>query len=157
MYTGVDFPAVTDLHDHNELPRDIYSFVDLSSMDNDVYVQSSTPDDALSVAHSSHTEDGHFISSHEPWNTMMPDGYPGTSLDQLSSSIFQTVPVSPPLTEASHDLSVTSSCSHPGFPSYLAPDETLLGDYTTSPMAHGINPAEPLFPTPPLSEKDPNR
>ncbi|KAJ5965768.1 hypothetical protein N7481_012482 [Penicillium waksmanii] len=157
MYTGVDFPAVTDLHDHNELPRDIYSFVDLSSMDNDVYVQSSTPDDALSVAHSSHTEDGHFISSHEPWNTMLPDGYPGTTLDQLSSSIFQTVPVSPPLTEASNDLSVTSSCSHPGFPSYLAPDDTLIGDYITSPMAaHGINPAEPLFPTP-LSEKDPNR
>lgn len=159
MYTGVDFPAVTDLHDHNELPRDFYSFVDLSSMDNDVCVQSSTPDDALSVAHSSHTEDGHLIAGPEAWNAMMPEGhYPGTTLDQLSSSIFQTVPVSPPLTEASHDLSVTSSCSHQGFPSYLAPDDTLFGDYTTSPMGnHGINPAEPLFPTPPLSEKDPNR
>ena len=162
MYTGVDFPAVSDLHDHNELPRDFYSFVDLSSMDNDVCgVQTGTPDDALSVAHSSHTDEGQLIAGHEAWSAMMPDGqYPGTTLDQLSSSLFQTVPVSPPLTEASNDISVTSSCSHPGFPSFLATDDTFLGDYTnSSPIGnHGINPAEPLFPnTSPLSEKDLNR
>lgn len=157
MYTGVDFPPVTDLHDHNEMPREFYSFLDMSPMDNDVCVQSSTPDDALSVAHSSHTEDGHLIPGNETWNSMMTENhYPGTTLDQLSSSLFQTVPVSPPLTEASNDISVTSSCSHPGFPPYLAPDDTILGDYT-SPMSRGLNPAEPLFPTPPLSEKDPNR
>ncbi|KAJ5884792.1 hypothetical protein N7495_009302 [Penicillium taxi] len=153
MYTGVDFPAVPDMHDHNELPRDFYSFVDLSSMDNDVCgVQATTPDDCLSVAHSSHTEDGQLMASHEPWNTMMPDGhYPGTTLDQLSSSIFQTVPVSPPLTEASNDMSVTSSCSHAGFPSFMASDDS----YLTSPI--GLNPAEPMFPSTPLSEKDVNR
>lgn len=155
MYTGVDFPAVQDLHDQ----RDFYSFVDLSSMDNDVCGQASSPDDALSVAHSSHTDDGQLIVSHEPWNAMMPDGhYPGTTLDQLSSSLFQTVPISPPLTEASNDISVTSSCSHPGFPSYLAADDTFLGDFTNSPMgSHGINPADPLFPSAPLSDKDTNR
>ncbi|KAJ5668586.1 uncharacterized protein N7477_007156 [Penicillium maclennaniae] len=155
MYTGVDFPAVQDLHDQ----RDFYSFVDLSSVDNDVCGQASSPDDALSVAHSSHTDDGHYIVSHEPWNAMMPDGqYPGTTLDQLSSSLFQTVPVSPPLTEASNDISVTSSCSHPGFPSYMAADDTFLGDFTNSPMgSHGINPADPMFPSAPLSDKDPNR
>lgn len=158
MYTGVDFPAVPDLHDHNETPRDLYSFVDLSSMDNDVYVHASSPDDALSVAHSSHTEDGHFIAAAGTWNSMMSDGqYPGTTLDQLSSSLFHAVPVSPPLTEASNDLSVTS-CSHPGFPSFLAADDTFLGDFTTSPIGNpGINPTEPLFPTAPLSDKDPNR
>ena len=154
MYTGVDFP-VQDLHDQ----RDFYSFVDLSSVDNDMCGQVSSPDDALSVAHSSHTDDGHYIVSHEPWNSMMPDGhYPGTTLDQLSSSLFQTVPVSPPLTEASNDISVTSSCSHPGFPSYMAADDTFLGDFTNSPMgSHGINPADPMFPSAPLSDKDPNR
>ncbi|KAJ5161305.1 hypothetical protein N7492_006697 [Penicillium capsulatum] len=156
MYTGVDFPAVPDLHDHDhsELPRDLYSFVDLSSMDNDVCVQSSTPDDAFSVGHSSHTEDGHLMNASE-WNPM----YPGTTLDPLSSGLFQSVPVSPPLTEASNDISVTS-CSHPGFPSYLAPDDTILGDFASMSSQHGINPTEPLFPnaTPsPLSEKDPNR
>lgn len=159
MYTGVDFPAVSDLHDH-EMPRDFYSFVDLSSMDNDVCVQTSTPDDALSVAHSSHTEDGHLITGHESWNAMMADGqYPGTTLDHLSSNLFQTMPVSPPLTEASTDIPITSACSHSGFPSFLAHDDSLLGDYTTSPIGNPIiNPAEPLFPnTTPLSEKDPNR
>lgn len=155
MYTGVDFPAVSDLHDHDGF----YSFVDLSSMDNDVCgAQSSTPDDALSVAHSSHTDDAHFMS-HESWNAMMPDGhYPGTTLDQLSSSLFQTVPVSPPLTEASNDIPITSSCSHPGFPSFMAHDDTLLGDYTASPIGnHGLNPTEPLFPNTTLNEKDPER
>lgn len=159
MYTGVDFPAVSDLHDH-EMPRDFYSFVDLSSMDNDICVQTSTPDDALSVAHSSHTEDGQLIASHESWNAMMADGqYPGTTLDHLSSNLFQTMPVSPPLTEASNDIPITSACSHSGFPSFLAHDDTILGDYDSSPLGnHIINPAEPLFPnTTPLSEKDPNR
>ncbi|KAJ5707554.1 hypothetical protein N7488_007355 [Penicillium malachiteum] len=163
MYTGVDFPAVSDLHDHNELPRDFYSFVDLSSMDNDVCgVQTGTPDDALSVAHSPHTDEGHYMTSHESWSVMMADGqYPGTTLDQLSSSLFQTVPVSPPLTEASNDIPITSSCSHSGFPSFLAADDSILGEFTsTSPITnHGINPAEPLFPntSTPLSEQDPNR
>ncbi|KAJ5119173.1 hypothetical protein N7526_010810 [Penicillium atrosanguineum] len=153
--SSLDDPYLQDLHDQ----RDFYSFVDLSSVDNDVCGQASSPDDALSVAHSSHTDDGHYIVSHEPWNAMMPDGhYPGTTLDQLSSSLFQTVPVSPPLTEASNDISVTSSCSHPGFNSYLATDDTFLGDFTNSPMgSHGINPADPMFPSAPLSDKDPNR
>ncbi|KAJ5593988.1 uncharacterized protein N7459_000196 [Penicillium hispanicum] len=159
MYTGVDFPAVPDMHDQNDLRRDFYSFVDISSMDDNVCVQTGTPDDALSVAHSSHNEDGQMIAAPEAWNLMMSDGhYPGTTLDQLSSGLFQTVPVSPPLTEASNDISVTSSCSHPGFPSFLAADDTLLGEFTASPIGnHGINPADPLFPSAPLSEKDPNR
>lgn len=158
MYHGMDF-QVSELQDHNEMPRDFYSFVDMSAMDHDSSgMQSSTPDDALSVAHSTHTEDGHFLG-HDQWS-MMPEHYPGTTLDQLSSSLFQTaVPVSPPLTEASNDISVTSSCSHPGFPSFMATDDSMIGDYTTSPLGnHGINPAEPLFPgASPLSEKDPNR
>ncbi|KAJ5930091.1 hypothetical protein N7466_005584 [Penicillium verhagenii] len=156
MYTGVDFPAVSDLHDHDGF----YSFVDLSSMDNDVCgVQSGTPDDALSVAHSSHTDDAHFMS-HESWNAMMPDGhYSGSTLDQLSSGLFHGVPVSPPLTEASTDIPITSSCSHPGFPSFMTHDDALLGDYTsTSPIGnHGLNPTEPLFPNTTISEKDAER
>ena len=160
MYTGVDFPAVSDLHDHNEMPRDFYSFVDLSSMDNDCGVQTGTPDDALSVAHSSHTDEGHFMTGPDSWSAMMAESqYPGTTLDQLSSSLFQTVPVSPPLTEASNDIPITSSCSHPAFPSFLATDDSLIGDYNSTALANqGINPAEPLFPnTSPLSEQDPNR
>ncbi|KAJ5220160.1 hypothetical protein N7468_009364 [Penicillium chermesinum] len=156
MYPSMDFPAVSDLQDHNEMPRDFYSFVDISAMDHDASgMQSSTPDDALSVAHS--TEDGHFLG-HDTWSMMPEAHYPGTTLDQLSSSLFQTVPVSPPLTEASNDISVTSSCSHPGFPSFMAPDESMIGEYTSPLGSHGINPAEPLFPNAsPLSDKDPNR
>ncbi|KAJ5475645.1 hypothetical protein N7539_007932 [Penicillium diatomitis] len=155
MYAGVDFPAVSD----HDMHRDFYSFVDLSSMDNDVCGQTSTPDDAQSVALSAHTDDGHFIAGHESWNAMMADGqYPGNSLDQLSANLYQTMPVSPPLTEASNDIPITSACSQSGFTSFFAPDDSFLGEYTTSPMGNPLNPAEPLFPiSTPLSEKDPNR
>ncbi|KAJ6082869.1 hypothetical protein N7467_007004 [Penicillium canescens] len=148
MYSGVDFPAVPDMNDH-EMSRDLYtSFLDFSSVENDVCHRNGTPDDALSIGHSSHTEDGHYITGPESWTPMMHDGqYPGTTMDQFSSGLFQTVPVSPPLTDASNDVSVTSSCSNSGFPSFMAPDDSLLGDFTTSPLGtHGINPAEPLFP-----------
>ncbi|KAJ6157609.1 hypothetical protein N7470_005201 [Penicillium chermesinum] len=152
MYPSMDFPAVSDLQDHNEMPRDFYSFVDISAMDHDASgMQSSTPDDALSVAHS--TEDGHFLG-HDTWSMMPEAHYPGTTLDQLSSNRSGLSP----LTEASNDISVTSSCSHPGFPSFMAPNESMIGEYTSPLGSHGINPAEPLFPNAsPLSDKDPNR
>lgn len=159
MYTGVDFPAVSDLHS-NELPRDFYAFVDLPSMENDPCVHPSSPDDALSVTHSSHAEDGQLMSAPEPWKAMMSeDHYPGTTLGQFSSGLFQTVPVSPPLTEASNDISANSSCSHPGFSSFLAADDSFLGDFTNPSIGHaGIHPADPpLFPNVALSDKDPNR
>ncbi|CAG7988545.1 unnamed protein product [Penicillium salamii] len=153
----VDFPAVPDMNEH-EMSRDIYStFLDFSSVENDSCARNGTPDDALSIGHSSHTDDGHYIT--ESWTPMMHGAhYPGTTMEQFSSGLYQTVPVSPPLTEASNDMSV-ASCSHPGFPSFMAPDDALLqGDFTTSPIgAHGINPAEPLFPSTSLNERDLNR
>ncbi|OQE91421.1 hypothetical protein PENNAL_c0009G08948 [Penicillium nalgiovense] len=161
MYPGMDFPAVPDMNDH-EMSRDLYnSFLDFSSVENDVCVGNGTPDDALSIGHSSHsTEDGHYITGPESWTPMMHDAhYPGTTMEQFPSGLFQTAPVSPPLTDASNDMSVTSSCSHAGYTSFMAPDDALLGDFTTSPMAttHGLNPAEPLFPSSSLNDRDLNR
>jgi hypothetical protein len=161
MYPGMDFPAVPDMNDH-EMSRDLYnSFLDFSSVENDVCVGNGTPDDALSIGHSSHsTEDGHYIPGPESWTPMMHDAhYPGTTMEQFSSGLFQTAPVSPPLTDASNDMSVTSSCSLAGYTSFMAPDDALLGDFTTSPIAttHGLNPAEPLFPSSSLNDRDLNR
>ncbi|KAJ5519557.1 hypothetical protein N7463_000010 [Penicillium fimorum] len=160
MYPGVDFPAVPDMNDH-EMTRDLYNFLDFSSVENDVCVGNGTPDDALSIGHSSHsTEDGHYITGPESWTPMMHDAhYPGTTLEQFPSGLFQTVPVSPPLTDASNDMSVTSSCSHAGYTSFMASDDALLGDFTTSPIGttHGLNPTEPLFPSSSLNDRDFNR
>ncbi|KAJ5793451.1 hypothetical protein N7457_000050 [Penicillium paradoxum] len=161
MYPGVDFPAVPDMNDH-EMSRDLYnSFLDFSSVENDVCVGNGTPDDALSIGHSSHsTEDGHYITGPESWTPMMHDAhYPGTTMEQFSSGLFQTVPVSPPLTDASNDMSVTSSCSHSGFTAFMAPDDALLGDFVASPIGatHGLHPAEPLFPSSSLNDRDINR
>ncbi|KAJ5135040.1 uncharacterized protein N7515_004318 [Penicillium bovifimosum] len=158
LFPGADFPAVPDMNDH-EMTRDLYnSFLDFSSVENDVCVGN---DDALSIGHSSHsTEDGHYITGPESWTPMMHDmHYPGTTMEQFSSGLFQTVPVSPPLTDASNDMSVTSSCSHQGFTSFMAADDVLLGDYTASPIAttHGLHPAEPLFPSTSLDDRDLNR
>lgn len=149
----VDFPAVPEMNDH-EISRDLYSsFLDFSSVENDACARNGTPDDVLSIGHSSHTDDGHYVA--ESWTPMMHGAhYPGTTMDQYSSGLFQTVPVSPPLTEASNDMSV-ASCSHQGFSTFMTPDDTLLGDFTTSPIGtHGINPAEPLFPSTSLNDRD---
>ncbi|CDM28297.1 unnamed protein product [Penicillium roqueforti FM164] len=154
MYPGMDFPAVPDM-DH-EMTRDLYnSFLDFSSVENDVCVGNGTPDDALSIGHSSHsTEDGHYITGPE-WTPMMHDThYPGTTME-YASGLYQTAPVSPPLTDASNDI----SCSHAGYSSFMAPDDALLGDFTTSPIGttHGLNPAEPLFPSSSINDRDPHR
>ncbi|KAJ5561278.1 hypothetical protein N7535_004256 [Penicillium sp. DV-2018c] len=160
MYPGADFPAVHDMNDH-EMTRDLYSsFLDFSSIENDACVGNGTPDDALSIGHSSHgTEDGHYMTGPELWTPVMQDiHYPGTTMEQFSSGLFQTVPVSPPLTDASNDMSVTSNCSHQGFSSFMAPDD-VLGDFTASPIGttHGLHPAEPLFPGTSLDDRDIHR
>lgn len=141
-----------DFNDHSDMDfsqaqdfSHCSAFVDFSALDNDSSVQ--TADDSLSVAHSHHTDDGHL------WNSMMGSHRP--SMDGL----FNSVPVSPPLTEASNDFSVTSSCSQNGYPAFMANDDAMLKDITAAPSlsSHGINLGDPLFPvTPPLAE-DVNR
>lgn len=138
-HSDMDFSQAQDFSHYS-------AFVDFSALDNDSGVQ--TADDSLSVAHShSHTDDGHL------WTSMMGSHRP--SLDGL----FNPVPVSPPLTEASNDFSVTSSCSQSGYPAFMANDDAMLKDITAGPSLsnHGINLGDPIFPvTPPLNE-DVNR
>lgn len=164
MYqTGSDFPAAPDMGGHHDLDftqsHDFHqysSLVDFAAFDNDACTssgtQSRTPDDA-------HTDDSHLAVSNETWNSMMPDNrrYHGSTLDQFSSNLFQPLPASPPLTEAGTDGSVTSACSHTGYPAFMAHDDTLMKDVTATSIGP-MNPGDPLFPlSPPLTEKDRNR
>ncbi|KAF7136867.1 hypothetical protein CNMCM5793_006437 [Aspergillus hiratsukae] len=166
--TGSDFQ---DIGDHNDLDfshahdfSHYSSLVDFAAYDNDTSGQNGnqpcTPDDALSVGHGSHTEDCHMVTANE-WNSILADSrnYHPSSLDHLPSNLFQPMPVSPPLTEASNDVSVTTSCSHSGYPAFMTHEEAMLKDVTATPLgSQGINLGDPLFPlTPPLSEQDPNR
>lgn len=167
-HNASDFPGIQDMGDQNDLDfahaQDYHysSLVDFTAYENDATghngTQSCTPDDSLS--HSSHADDAQ-LSAHDTWNSMVTDSrnYQGSNMDQFSSSIFQTMPVSPPLTDASHDISVTSSCPHSGYPTYMTNEDAMLKDITATPMGtQGINLADPLFPlTPPLSDQDPNR
>ncbi|OJJ80028.1 putative C2H2 finger domain protein [Aspergillus glaucus CBS 516.65] len=158
---GSDFQVIQDNEmDFSQSRGDFnaYSaFLDFSAFDNDSSVHNgsqSCTDDSLSVGHSSHMDDGQ-MSANDAWNSMLHR----TSLDGLSS-IFQTTPVSPPLTEASNDFSITSSCSQSGYPSFMTQDDAMLKDVTATPSlsSHGINLGDPLFPlTPPLNEQDPHR
>ncbi|CAL5867973.1 uncharacterized protein PFLUO_LOCUS2196 [Penicillium psychrofluorescens] len=160
MFPGMtDFPAVQqDPNDSSDMSEELkYSYMDFFDSDPDMH--SGTPDDTYSDEHSSHTGDGQLtMSPEDPWNSMMDDAgqYPRENLDQLSSGIFQPVPISPPLTEASNDVSVTSSCSHLGFSSFIATDDALLGDFTSI-GNQGVNPMEPLFLNTVLTEQDPNK
>lgn len=165
-HAGSDFSGIQDVTEQNDLDfshahdfNHYSSLVDLSAFDNEVYGQngtqsSCTPDDTLS-SHSSHADDGH-LAGNEAWNSM---NYHGSSMDQYTTGMFQSVPVSPPLSDASNDVSVTSSCSASGYPTFMSHEDAMLKDVTTTPVgSHGINLGAPLFPlTPPLSEQDPNR
>lgn len=163
-HTGADYQ---DIGEHNDLDfshahdfSHYSSLVDFAAYDNDACGQNGTqpctPDDALSVGHSSHTD-----TTNDTWNSLMADtrSYHASTLDHLATNLFQPMPVSPPLTEASNDISVTSSCSHTGYPSFMTHEDAMLKDVTATPLtSHGINLGDPLFPlTPPLSEQDPNR
>ncbi|THC91087.1 hypothetical protein EYZ11_009449 [Aspergillus tanneri] len=167
-HAGPEFPGLQDMGEQSDLDfshaqdfSHYSSLVDFSAFDNEVGGQNSSQscasDDARSVSH--HTDDGHLAAS-DAWGSIMTDtrNYPG-SMDQFTSSMFHPVPISPPLTEASNDVSVTSSCSQSGYPSFMAHEDTILKDVTATPVGnHGINLGDPLFPlTPPLSEQDPNR
>ena len=171
---GPNFP-VQDLNDQNGMGfaqeqdfNHYSSFLDFSSYENDSSVHNgsqSCTDDSSSVGHSSHTDDSHVAVTNDTWNSIMADtrSFHPSSLDGLPSglpsSVFQPLPVSPPLTEASNDFPVTSSCSHSGYPAFMANEDAMLKDVTATPLSsHGINPGEPLLPrTPPLKEQDPNR
>lgn len=160
MYqAGAEFQPVQDFNDHSDMDfsqaQDFvpYSaFVDFSPLENNDSNVQSGADDSLSVGHGSHTE---------AWNSMMGDSrsYHRSSLDGISSSLFNHVPVSPPLTEASNDFSISSSCSQSGYPAFMSNDDAMLKDITATPSLsnHGINLGDPIFPVSPPLNEDMNR
>ncbi|KAJ5626290.1 hypothetical protein N7510_002599 [Penicillium lagena] len=83
---------------------------------------------------------------------MIPTPMGTISFHLAFSNLSQSLP---PLTEASNDVSVTSSCSHTGFSSFMATDDVLLGDFTSI-GNQGVNPMDPLFPSTALTDRDPN-
>lgn len=164
-----DFQAVQDVTDNDMDFTQAQDFHQFSSMvdfsyDNDTCTSSGTqgctPDDAASVGHSSQNDDTQMMTASDAWGSLAMDAgnFHGSTMDQLSSHIFHPVPVSPPLTEASNDMSVTSSCSNSGY-SFHAHDDAFFGDLTSTTIGgQTINLGDPLFPlTPPLSEQDRNR
>ncbi|KAL2867293.1 putative C2H2 finger domain protein [Aspergillus lucknowensis] len=134
------------------------SLFDFSAFENDANGHSGshsscTPDQG------SPTGDSQLAPS-DSWNIVSDTGYNRRStMDHFTGNLFQHVPVSPPLTEASNDVSVTTSCSHPGYPAYMSHEDAMLKDITATPVgAQGINLGDPIFPlTPPLNEQDPSR
>ncbi|RAH40668.1 putative C2H2 finger domain protein [Aspergillus brunneoviolaceus CBS 621.78] len=167
-HAGSDFSSIQDMSEQNDMDfthaqefNHYSSLVDFSAFENDVCgsngAQSCSTDDALSVGQSSHTDDSH-LAANDAWNSIVADSrnYQGSPMDQYTT-MFQPVPVSPPLTEASNDVSVTSC--HTGYPTFMTHEDAMLKDITATPVgSHGINLGDPLFPlTPPLSEQDPNR
>lgn len=120
------------------------------------------PDDSgLIESKSQAMENAHMFPGNDAWNAMTMDAelFPNGAVDQLSN-LFHPLPVSPPLTEASNDLSVTSACSQSSYPPYPAQDNTLFGEVPMSAMTgKSENAGDQYFPsTPPLTdEQDPHR
>ncbi|KAL4931079.1 putative C2H2 finger domain protein [Aspergillus undulatus] len=157
MYSASsDFHGLPDVGEQPDMdfskPQDFNhytSLFDFSAFDNDVNGQNGT--------HTSGTPE-HGSPAGDAWNSIVPDTRYSQSMDHYSGNVFQHMPVSPPLTEASNDLSVTSSCSHPGYPAFMSHEDAMLKDITATPVGGQLNLGDPIFPlTPPLAEQDPNR
>ncbi|OJJ60527.1 hypothetical protein ASPSYDRAFT_148141 [Aspergillus sydowii CBS 593.65] len=158
MYSaGSDFHGLPDVGEQNDMDfsktqdfNHYTSLFDFSAFENDVNGQNGT--------HTSCTPE-HGSPAGDAWNSIVDTRYNQGSVDQFSGNVFQHMPVSPPLTEASNDLSVTSSCSHSGYPAFMTHEDAMLKDITATPIGgQGINLGDPIFPlTPPLNEQDPNR
>jgi hypothetical protein len=120
------------------------------------------PDDSGLIESKCRTmEDTQMFTGNDAWNPLSMDAelFPNAAVDQLSS-LFHPLPVSPPLTEASNDISVTSACSQSSYPPYPAQDNALFGEIPVSAMTGKTeNSREQYFPsTPPLTdEQDPHR
>ncbi|TQB75231.1 hypothetical protein MPDQ_003484 [Monascus purpureus] len=163
LYHNVsEFPAAQDVTPQNDFDfahahQDFHTYSPLADLvfDTDVCPQngSQSYDDTLSVGQTSQADDKQMISAQDAWNSLQ-----GSPMDQLSSNVFPALPVSPPLSEASSDICVTSSCSSSGYTSFIANDDALFADITTPVGSQGISLGDPLFPiSPPLTEHDPNR
>ncbi|KAI9369026.1 putative C2H2 finger domain protein [Aspergillus egyptiacus] len=131
------------------------SLFDFSAFENDVNGQNGTHP-SCTPEHGSPVGDS---LTGDAWNMVSDTRYNQGPMDHFNGNVFQNMPVSPPLTEASNDLSVTSSCSHPGFPAFMTHEDAMLKDVTATPIGpQGINLGDPIFPlTPPLNDQDPNR
>ncbi|KAL6238266.1 hypothetical protein BDW75DRAFT_33218 [Aspergillus navahoensis] len=157
MYSaGSEFHGLPEVGEQTEMDfskqdfNPYNSLFDFSAFDNDVNGQSGT--------HPSCTPD-HGSPAGDGWNSLVSDSrYNQGSMEQFSGNVFN-MPVSPPLTEASNDLAVTSSCSHSGYPAFMSHEDAMLKDITTTPVGtQGVNLGDTIFPlTPPLNEQGPNR
>lgn len=120
------------------------------------------PDDSGLIESKCRTmEDTQMFAGNDAWNPLSMDAelFPNAAVDQLSS-LFHPMPVSPPLTEASNDISVTSACSQSSYPPYPAQDNALFGEISMPAVAgKPENAGDQYFPsTPPLTdEQDPHR
>ncbi|KAL4809934.1 hypothetical protein BDV18DRAFT_156308 [Aspergillus unguis] len=157
MYSASsDFSGLTDVTEHTDMDFKTQDFnpynslFDFSAFENDVNGQNGS--------HQSCTPD-QGSPANDAWNSIVSDNRYSSSMDHFTGNVLQQTPVSPPLTEASNDFSVTSSCSHSGYPAFMTHEDAMLKDITATPAgAQGINLGDPLFPlTPPLHEQDPNR
>ncbi|KAL2818884.1 hypothetical protein BJX63DRAFT_419033 [Aspergillus granulosus] len=162
MYSaGSEFHGLPDVEQNNmdfSKTQDFSQYTslfDFSAFENDVNGHNGT--------HSSCTPDhgspnDSQLAPSDAWNMVSDTRYTqGSTMDQFTGNVFQHMPVSPPLTEASNDVSVTSSCSHSGYPAFMSHDDAMLKDITAT-SVQGINLGDPIFPlTPPLNEQDPNR
>lgn len=157
-----DSSAVRNVAAHNDLElsqahQDFQTCSLLEDLvyDNDACSQNGLQnyhDDFLSLGHDALTDDKHLAGANDAWSSLQ-----ASALGQISPDFLPPVPVSPPLTEASNDISVTSSCSNTG---YTLPvhDDVLFAEVATPIGGQGINLRDPLFPvTPPLTAHDPNR
>lgn len=128
--------------------------------DNDGCQPNRTPqqhaEDAQSIVFNPHEmDDTEMFTASTAWENLAMGNDDFSSGTSNLSSMFNQVPVTPPLTEPGNDASVTS---HMGYPQFARSEDSALVDLSPSLPAQGLSLGDPFFPvSPALSGQDPNR
>ena len=86
------------------------------------------------------------------------DDFPTAAMNHLPSAMIGPLPVSPPLTDASNDVSVASACSQSGLPMYMVQDEQGFVEMSPGSSHHQtITLESPFLAYTPPSGQDQNR
>lgn len=109
-------------------------------------------DDVSGFPSAQEIDENPLVVGRSAWNDLSMD--PVDVMDQvehLPANLVQSLPISPPLSEASTDVSVVSSCQQT---SYLAQDQLFSGKHRANMLGHDLSIGFPMRPlTPPYHEQ----
>ncbi|OAX83638.1 hypothetical protein ACJ72_02007 [Emergomyces africanus] len=135
----------------------VFPFGNAGSQPNDAH--DCDPEDTKQLRHGSQgLEKSEIYSGARPYDhlPMDTDGFADGGTNQVPD-LFSHAPITPPLTDGSNDVSVSSACSQDSYPPFSGQDDSMFTDMPSSISPQRFNIRDPLCRFTPPSEQHFNR